>query len=346
MTYTSDRPFRVDGVRLDTLAWNIQKINRASAARRTGDVQVPGLDGVLASLNDDLEPITFGLEMFVRGTDVDGKPISGRTQRDVFRENLDGLVHLFGKRHELLHVEEQVGPGLWRQCRAKVVDSIVPEMVEHGGHGTFSVALTIPSGVWEDQVSQVWDSGPVTLNNPMEVTTLRGATERSNDAIILVKGPIHNPVVGDVNTGAWIALTGTIAAGSAWRVNVGTWSSRLGAGLVLESPDSAGTDVSATTRFGGTNNAASYLPLVPVRDPDVPPDVAPDEDGVPYYTSWVGGPGSNLALDTDGVPYILDPGEAPPANVSERRVRLSMGATGGVTSETRLQVLARRKYGI
>lgn len=110
MTYTSDRPLVVDGVRLDSLAWNIEKINRATAGRRSGDVEVPGRDGVIPSLNDSLEPSMMGLEMFIQGTDSDGTvPPEGK--RDRFWANLDELVHLFGKRHALLEVIEQTGPG-------------------------------------------------------------------------------------------------------------------------------------------------------------------------------------------------------------------------------------------
>lgn len=111
MTYTSDRPLVVDGVRLDSLAWNIEKINRATAGRRSGDVEVPGRDGVIPSLNDSLEPSMMGLEMFIQGTDSDGTvPPEGK--RDKFWANLDELVHLFGKRHALLEVIEQTGPGV------------------------------------------------------------------------------------------------------------------------------------------------------------------------------------------------------------------------------------------
>lgn len=107
MITTSVRPITIDGVRLDTLAWNITQINRAVAARRSADQQVPGRDGVIPSLNDDLEPTTLGLEMFVLGTDQDGAvPATGRS--NTFRNNLDELIHLFGKRHALLEVIESM----------------------------------------------------------------------------------------------------------------------------------------------------------------------------------------------------------------------------------------------
>lgn len=265
MTNTSDRPLAVDGVRLDTLAWNVSKINRAMAGRRSADVQVPGLDGSLASLNDNLDSLVFGLEMFVMGTDADGAvPAAGR--RDTFRANLDELVHLFGTRHRLLEVTEQVSATASRRCLAKVVDSITPDTAENGSSGQFTVSLQVPAGVWEDTATSDWVSAPIVSGTPQEVTTLQGATERITDAILLVAGPITNPKITDPATGAYVQLTAALAAGEFWRVNVGTWSTRRGTVLGLGSADTTGTDAQAITTYGGTLNQSAFLPLVPARD--------------------------------------------------------------------------------
>lgn len=267
MVNTSDRPITVDGVRLDTLAWNISKINRAVAARRSADQIVPGRDGVIASLNDNLEPITFGLEMFVMGTDADGAvPAAGR--RDTFRANLEELVHLFGKRHALLEVQETTSLGVIRRAMAKVQDAIQPDVSTIGSHGSFTVGLQIPAGCWEDVATSDFNT---TLNAfpgtgvTIDVTNLQGATGRITDAIILVTGPITNPRVTDPNTGAYVEYQGALTAADKWRVNVGTWATRVGTTLTLGSLDTGGTDAQAATRFGGTPNQAAFLPLVPVR---------------------------------------------------------------------------------
>lgn len=265
MTTTSDRPITVDGVRLDTLAWNVQKINRATASRRSGNVQLPGVDGLMPSLNDNLDAVTLGLEMFVRGTDVDGAvPVAG--QRDTMRANLDELVHLFGKRHALLDVQEQVAAAETRRYWAKVQDAITPDLNTPGSAGTFTVGLLVPSGTAEDVNTADW-AGAVgaASGTTQEVTTLRGATERTTDTILLVVGPITNPRITDVNTGAYVQLNANLAAGQNWRVNVGTWATRYGAGLGLGSADTTGTDGTSATVFGGTRNQAAFLPIVPVR---------------------------------------------------------------------------------
>lgn len=552
MTYTSDRPISVDGVRLDTLAWNITKVNRATAARRTADVVVPGRDGAIPSLNDDLEPASMGLEMFVMGTDADGA-VPGGSRRDLFRQNLDELVHLFGKRHALLEVQEKVGGGValtndaqnprfgtgatntwsatgattvastdrsylgthslkwtytgaspasnagprvlapftpghykvamlvwvpagapdvglslqavtrtivdnsqgntagrkdqwvwirqtldvtgsnlnaslyalnsapttadqvggyvgavliakvdpstplleypdyfdgdappdseftyhWtgephaspsvrrpasRRAMAKVQDAITPDVATTGSSGQFTVGLTIPAGVWEDAHLNDW-TAPVTPYQVAEVTTLRGGTERVTDAVLLVVGPITSPSITDANTGAYVRLNKALAAGECWRVNVGTWSSRTGSGLTLDSPDAAGDDAQHLTEFGGTPNQAAFLPLVTVRDPVDPSPVGMDQDGTPYVTSQAGS-GTVIAYDEDGVPYVtylaetsgqaiaydgstpyLTGGGTISGGSPVRRTRVVVGGSG-TTANTILSIRARRKWAL
>ena len=261
MTTTSSRPVSVDGVRLDTLAWNVEKIERATAGRRSGDYDIPNLDGTVASLNDALEPASYGLHMWLRGTDVDGAvPAAGSL--DTLRANLDELLHLFGKRHALLDLREQVSATEERRAWAKVTDAIAPELNTPGSAGTFTVALTIPAGMWEDVATQDWtQANPVTS---AEVTTLRGSTERVNDAIFLVEGPATTPRITDPTTGMWVELGFSLPAGSFWRFNSATWSSRTGA-VGLGSADTTGTDRAGVTAMGGPSRAYG-LPLTPVRD--------------------------------------------------------------------------------
>lgn len=262
MAFTSDRPVSVDGVRLDTLAWNIEKINRATAGRRSGDYDIHNLDGVVASLNDPLEATTYGLEMWLRGTDADGAvPAAGSL--DTLRANLDELLHLFGKRHALLDLREKVSDTEERRAWAKVTDSIQPDLNTPGSAGTFTVSLSIPAGVWEDvDATDQTIAAPVTA---AELTGLTGATERINDTVFLVTGPATTPRITDPATGMWVELGVALQANQFWRFNSATWASRYGAGLGLGSADTTGTDGSAATAVGGPSRAYG-LPLTPIRD--------------------------------------------------------------------------------
>jgi hypothetical protein len=260
MVNTSDQPITVDGVRLDTLAWNVEKVNRATAARRSADLDIPGLDGVVPSVNDPLEAGSFGLELFVRGSDVDGVGLSKTT----LWNNVDTLVHLFGKRHSLVELVETVGAST-RRAMAKVVDTIAPDVNDTGSVARFSVGFSIPAGCWEDTATADWTSGVIVSGTPQEVTTLQGATERNQDATLLVTGPITNPMVTDPATGAWVQLGAALTGTQFWRVNLATWSSRYGTGLGLGSADTTGTDAQDLTTYGGALGVTSFTTLTPVR---------------------------------------------------------------------------------
>lgn len=183
-----------------------------------------------------------------------------------------------------------------RRAWAKVTDTIQPDVNTTGSAGRFTVGLTLPYGVWEDPYTQDWTSAAVTSGVAQEVTTLQGATDRITDAVVLVQGPVTNPRVTDPATGAYVELSGALTAADYWRVNVGTWTTRVG-NLNLGSGDTAGTDRQADTRYGGTPNQAAFLPLVPTRD------------------------------------------------AGARRVKVALSGTG-ITTATRVHVRARRKFAL
>lgn len=255
-------PITVDGVSLDTVAWNIEAKTRQWPAARAGDAVLPGVDGVAPSLNDDLDLTTLTLSMWVLGTTTAGTIPGGSTPMAQCRANLDQLAHMFGKRHTLLDVQEQVdAAGTLRQAWCKVTDAIAPE-VRAGGVGKFTAQLQLPEGLWQDVTPADWTSTPTIISgNFYEITTLQGATGPINDAIILVTGPVTNPVLTDYATGAHVQLNAAIPSGQFWRLNVDTWATRYGAGLTLTSSDTTGTSGDGITHSGGGN--ARFLRLQP-----------------------------------------------------------------------------------
>ena len=255
MTNVSDYPITVDGIRLDTLAKGIEATTRTLGAVRGTDTLLAGLDGVVASTNDPRDPSTLALSMFVRGTDDDGLVPLGRDAQAVYQENLDALLHLFGKSGTLLDVRMVMDadntPGADRQAYAKVQDSIAPE--DHPGDvGRLSVVLTIPSVTWRSLTPETWSQAAVVTGTTYEVTTLAGSSGPVDDAVITLAGPFDTGTkVVDPATGAFVRLNEAVAAGNVWRVNVDTWESRVGAGLTVDSADTAGTDKAGVTDQGG-----------------------------------------------------------------------------------------------
>lgn len=260
----AQHPVTVDGVSLDSVAWNIESKIRTWAGSRSGDYPVPGVDGEAASLNDDLDSTVMTLSMWLLGTDGNGVVPGGSTPMAQCYANLDALSHLFiGPRHRLLDVREVVdASGTVRQAYCKVVDAIPPE-VRPGGRAAFTVTLKLPDGLRQDVNTSDWAQASAASGTVYEVATLQGSTGPINDAVLLVTGPATNPTVTDPTTGAYVRLNASLTAGQAWRVNNETWSSRYGT-LTLASPDASGTDASGITDDGGGNTR--LLRLLPTLD--------------------------------------------------------------------------------
>lgn len=254
----------VDGVSLDSLAWNIDSKVRPWAGVRAGNVVVPGVDGVVASINDDLEPVVWVLSMWAIGVNSSGVIPGGSNAMSQVRANLDALSFMFRKQYTLLDVREVVDHlGTVRQGLCKVEDTISPE-VKAGGSGRFTVPLLVPAGVLQDVSTSDWSQASAVSGTAYEVTTLQGSTGPITDGTILVTGPATNPQVTDVTTGAYVRLNAALPAGQQWRVNSATWVTRHGSGLTLGSADTAGTDGQAITVYGGGNS--HFLRMYPVLD--------------------------------------------------------------------------------
>jgi hypothetical protein len=254
-------PVFVDGVRLDSSAWNVESKVRQWAGARSADVVLPGVDGVAASLNDDLEPTLMTLSMWVVGTDENGLIPNGSNGMAQCRANLDQLSALFGVRHRLISIIEVVdAAGTQRQANAKVVDSISPE-VRAGGLGRFTVTLQLPEAMWQDPATSDWSQSSVVAGNTYEVTSLQGSTGPVADGILTFTGPATNPQLTDFNTGAYARLNVALTAGQVWRLNCATWATQYGSGLTFASADTAGTSGQPATVFGG--GTARFLRMQP-----------------------------------------------------------------------------------
>jgi hypothetical protein len=254
----------VDGVSLDGFAWNIEEKVRAVAGVRSGDAVLPGVDGVAASLNDDLDVTTYTLSMWALGTDRNGLVPNDPSAINQCRANIDFLTTVFNKRHALLDVRETVDTlGTVRQAWCKRIDAYSPT-VRAGGFAKFTVSLSIPAGLWQDVTPRDWvSSGTLVPGNFYEVTPLRGTAAAIADGIITVTGPVANPQLVDFTSNAYCRLNATLAAGQVWRLNSDTWSTRYGVGLDFSSLDTAGADAQAITRSGGSGTAR-FFPLRPV----------------------------------------------------------------------------------
>lgn len=269
MTTTSTIPVTVDGVRLDTYAYNIETLaGRLSFPSTRGESPVvPGDDGSVFIPNQNFDEGNMTLQMWVKGSDVNGTVPGGSSSMAEFRNNLIRLTKIFGIKHRLLDIR-QTWPAGDIQYLCKVVDAIDFSGNAYNRLAKFAVILKIPDVFGQDVNTTDYSSATnLTTGTTLTLTALDGGSAPISDSIIVVNGPATNPRLTNPDTGEWVQLNATIASGTNWRINCATWQTRTGSGLTVSSSDTAGTNQVANTQFAG--GGARFMRLTP-RDAGPP----------------------------------------------------------------------------
>ena len=270
MTTTSNFPLTINGVRLDTLAFNISTYDgrRGMPSKRLASVLLPGVHGALPVLsNGSFEVGSFILKMWVAGAEVDGTvPHATSPSRKLYDRNLDAIFHLFSTTDRLLDLRQKMGDGSVRQAYGRVTESVIPAVggAEWAIRAEVTVSLEIPSVFWQDAAEQSF-VGTASASSPhnLTVTTLTGSTAPIEDGIFLVYGPAASGVrLSCPDLGSWIVLNRALAVGEVWRVDSSRWRSVVG-GTGMGFDGAFTTDVIALTDFAGSGNRLfTILPKV------------------------------------------------------------------------------------
>jgi hypothetical protein len=268
---TSTIPLTIDGVRLDTYAYNIETLEGRLVfpPTRGENPVVPGDDGSVFIPNRNFEDGIMTLQMWVRGADVDGLVPGGSSARAEFRKNLQRLTRIFGIKHRLLDIRQA-----WPtdpttiQYLCTVQDTFDFSGNAHNASAKFAVVLRIPDVFGQDvNTTDYTSAAALTTGTTLTLTALDGGTAPVRDAIYVVNGPATNPRLTNPETGEWVQLNLAIASGTNWRFNAATWESRTGAGLTVASSDTSGTARVAETAYG--SGGARFMTLTP-RDAGAP----------------------------------------------------------------------------
>lgn len=238
MVLTNSLPITVDGVRLDTLAKNVETLagRFIVPGLRTPNVAIPGEDGELHVPLKVREPGVIGLSMWVRGCDDDGLvPTNDATE---FFKNMDALVNLFTKDTGLLTLDQLHPDGSTRRATAQVMSAFDFSVL--GGpnerHARFAVELRIPKAFWEDTAATVnATAAGASLPKNLILATLAGATAPMKDLVLTVTGPITNPRITENATGIWVQYSGVLANGTSLVIDCGAWTAVIGVNSVLGS---------------------------------------------------------------------------------------------------------------
>lgn len=248
MANTSSHQITVDGNRLDTYAYNI--ITKTGwdlgQSARGANQEVPGLDGALWTPNKRESEGRFALKMWAQGSDVNNA--IGTDPYQTYRQNMDFLKWLFGKRSNLLTIQHFLGSTLGtRECYAEVIEAWDPEVTGIGQIGSFTVMFNLPYVYWRDTADQNVDLTSVTTGQKT-LTALAGATANMRELTLVFDGPWTNPSIVDDATGHTLSWTGTLAAGSQWNVDTVAHTSKTGTSIAFTS---GGTQAMlSTTRTG------------------------------------------------------------------------------------------------
>lgn len=262
MVTTSSWPMTVDGVRLDTLAYNIStRVGRDISPGFTGEnIQTGMRDGELWVPHKKANPGRLVLKMWVGGTDVDGAVPVGNDDYKQYRTNLDQLLRMFNVKHRLIDVRQQwdIAGTMIRQALGEVSAVISPEMLAAYPYTSeLTVEFNIPGGFWQDVADSNFDSGANILA-PTDYTLPSpwpAGTAPMRDLYVVVDGPISGPKVIDNRNGHYVRYTGTVANGSQWVVNTTQWTSKIGAGIAFTQN---GTDAYSQTVFAGGHSPAMF----------------------------------------------------------------------------------------
>lgn len=255
MANTSSHQITVDGNRLDTYAYNIVTKTGwdLSQTARGGNQEVPGLDGALWTPNKRESEGRFALKMWVQGSDVDNAVAADPYQK--YRQNMDFLKWLFGKRASLLTVQHFLGSTLGtRECQAEVTEAWDPEITGIGQIGSFTVLFNIPSVYWRDTADLNVDLTSATVGQKT-LTAFAGGTATTRELQIVFDGPWTNPSIVDDATGHVLTYTGTIASGTQWMVDTVAHTSKTGTGIAFTS---TGTQAMLTTTRSGAHTPALF----------------------------------------------------------------------------------------
>lgn len=264
MVNTSRWPVTVDGVRLDSLAWNIEtRTGRDLEPAVVGEnIDTGARDGNIWVPHKKRGPGRYVLSMWVGGTDEDGAVPVGNDDYEKYIENLDSLKLMFGVTHRLLDVRfqyDEAGTKI-RQVLAEKTAIITPEMqASYPYTAKFTVELNVPGAFMQDVADSNFDSGAAlvpsssfTLATPAPFSA---ATAPMRELYTVLDGPATNPEIWDDRNQHFVRYNGIVANGSQWVVNTTTWSSKVGIGIAFTD---TGTDVFDQTEFAGGHAPAMF----------------------------------------------------------------------------------------
>ncbi len=264
----------MNGFALDSAAWNIETLSgrRQAPSFRSAAISIPGRSGEVVEFDGTYDPGKIILSMWVIGCDEDGLIPTGSSAKQEFDYNLDRLLAVFmGNPTGLSLYQEDMADGSVRCADVYVSDVITPDMFG-ANMAKFAVNMTIPNSFkYENSDLTFSITNAAAGDGTHNLSQFIGSTAPLGPIRMLVTGPITDPKVMCTKTSKWVKYTGTVASGDQWLLDTGTYVSRKGTGLTLNSSDSSGSDTMGAVT---TNSRYRLLDIAPgFHSGDIVPQV-------------------------------------------------------------------------
>lgn len=235
MTVTTAETVTVDGLVLNTLAYNISTRGGRYTTPdvRTKNVEIGGRHGTQRVRSKKFQQGMFTLSMWVRGANEDGSipDNSDGLSKRIFQNNLDVLLQTFTRKSGLLDIRQTLPDGTIRQCFGEVLAVIDPQSKSVQPMAAFSVAITIPSAFWQD-LNPITYTSPagLTASQTLTLSPFIGATAPMEDLVWTIMGAATNAKVQALENSlplevdTWMQYTGTVPTTKNLIVDSGLWS--------------------------------------------------------------------------------------------------------------------------
>lgn len=253
MANSTDTYWSIDGVSLQTYGWNITTSGGDLASPpplRGEDVVIPYVPGALIQPRiPDSRTISFN--MWVQGSDSNGKVPTNASMRAEFEKNLKMLRDLFWNGGKSVTLTKR-----WREYGSSTVITASAKAIFEGGfapsmtgslRATFTVDMRLPDPFFYGAEETINLSGA----SPTSTTVVIKGDYETTDIVITLNGSRYTPrlTVGS----AWVQVDRDITSGNSIVLDVDAWTA-------IQNPEGSSTNVIRYVTYSGNLKWFSLSP--------------------------------------------------------------------------------------
>lgn len=218
-----------DEVDLSAYAWNISAQTLSVPALRGSNLEMPMRDGFIHVPNRASSPGEVSLSMWVLGANPDGSTPGVRSsRRALFEKNLHFLLGVLTNRSRTIRLRRYLASNtVFREAQVAFSDSISVATMMARQRAEFTAVFEIVDSFWRSGASVTQSiTGNASTGLDLLMFGAEGMSAPVQDAVVTVTGPIAQPEISNPESGVWVRLGASLAAGEQWVVDSGAWTSK------------------------------------------------------------------------------------------------------------------------